>query len=330
MVENSSEGDVNSIDLIQSQLVALNEVFRLTGRDLGLTNRQISNWNQEGMFIQPIPENKRKEFDFVESVWVKLAMELSDYGFSFDEIKEYKKILCHSDTLELMDALDSGQITKAEIDSLAVQSFEVEGSNLNFNSLGDPAFYEPMRELRKTNPNVLLNLFSHICFSLLRGSNYRFAFAHGGLMHFDWDYRVEKKKNKSDTDIISSDKPIWNHILGSSGVVVSLDYIISSLALTESQYKKNPRPMNLLLSKTEQEIIERLREYSDCTSFEIRVNNGEPTRITVTKELPFVSMETMIATLIRKNSYGSFKIVYQEGQIQGSIETVSIQLSKSK
>jgi len=322
------EGELYQEELIQfGSLMAINEKLRLTGRDLGLTNRQISNWNKEGMFIEPIIEGKRKEFDFVESLWISLAIELQNYGFSFEEIKEYKKVLCHSDMLEWVDLIDSGELSRDHPNLAGIGRFEIEGKKLDIDAFFKPENLKPYRELKQNNPHVLLNLFSHVFVALIRKGNYRFAFAHGGLMHFDWDITVDKSIDSENTETITSKKQILNHIMESSGVVISLDYLISSIIVTEPQYKKNPRPINLLLSKAEREIIEQLREFDNCDSIEIRMENEAPISMVVSASMPYVDLETRIATLIRKNSFGEVNMKFQDGKIQVVMQKTRFRLN---
>lgn len=310
-----------------SYLIERNLQIKFTGRDLGLTNRQVNNWNKEGMFISPLVDGKRKEFDLIEAVWVRLAMELQDYGFSFDEIKEYKKVLGHSDLLELMERIDSGELKRDHPNIANISKLTIDGREYDKDQIFAPDFFKPYREMVKTNPHVLLNLFSHICMASLRKGNYLIAFAHGGVMRFDWSYSIVKKTEQGEEENIQQDQGNWRDLLSGTRLIISLDQILTSLVLTEPKYKKNPRPINFFLNEKEIEIIELLRQHKDCTVFEIQVDKEEPVRVEIAKNLPFVSLETQVGTLFRKNSYTDIQFKVQNGHLNQAVETISIKLS---
>lgn len=311
-------------------LIALNRKIRFTGKDLGLTNRQVTNWNKEGMFIDPIVEGKRKEFDFVESVWVRLAMELQDYGFSFEEIKVYKKEFCHSDTMELIQRVETGDLTRNHPAIAGVDKFVVDGKQQDIDMFFEESYQKTYQGLNSEDPHVLLNLFTHIIMASLRIDAYHIAFAHGGVIKYDWSYTVDKTNDKGENENITRDRLNWKSLMPGTGLIVSLDEILTSLILTEPRYKKNPRPINFFLSEKEIEVIELLREHKDCKTFEIQIEDQEPVRVEITGKKQYVTLQTKLATLIRKNSFGEITIKHQNGHVNYAAGTISIKLNTSK
>ncbi|MBI1221496.1 MAG: hypothetical protein GC180_02735 [Bacteroidetes bacterium] len=321
-----TQEELRRIDYLASK----NKDIRFTGQDLGLTNRQVTNWNKEGMFIEPLIVGKRKEFDFVEGIWVRLAMELQDYGFSFEEIKVYKDELCRNDFMTLIDKIEKGEITRDQPELSGIEKIEVDGREQDIDYYFQPAWREYYRSINQENPHVMLNLFTHVIHAALREDNYQIAFAHGGLMRFDWAYLIERKNEKGESENISRNRTVWKDLLTDTALIVSLDHVITSLILTKPKYKKNPRPVNFFLSDKEIEIIELLREHKDCKTFEIKVDNHQPVRIEITKQLPLVKLETQLATLIRKNRFGEINFKVQNGNLNHADEVISIMLSKNQ
>ena len=77
------------------------EVFTL--KDLGVSARVLQNWSENGLLIDKEREkDMNHRFNFIELMWLKIILELRQYGFPLEKIKRVKECIVNRRTFPEM------------------------------------------------------------------------------------------------------------------------------------------------------------------------------------------------------------------------------------
>lgn len=296
----------------------------LSASDLGLSDKQLHHWKRENILFQSINKDKQPTFNFVESLWILLALELRSYGFSLNELRNVRQFLMESDINWLIDAFEQGFLTDTFIDQI---DGKLDGQNISFRNWIDEGGLEISKATREEKPIENSNLYGHVILSLIRDTPYTLAFNHQGLIHLDWDYDFSHLKTNFQHGEFKSDSHILTHIMHTGGVIISLDHLISKLVLIEPKDQKRTA-LNLLLSEAEQEIIHQIRSNKDTLTVKIDFKEKEPVMFHFKTEIKNVSDMAQLATLIRKHKYEDVVIKNQSGSIVYVTRTSHVKVVK--
>ena len=61
--------------------------------DIGLNSRILNYWEKKGLFLKEHDPRKRKKFDLVDSVWMKMIQKLRQFDISLVAINNIKDLL---------------------------------------------------------------------------------------------------------------------------------------------------------------------------------------------------------------------------------------------
>lgn len=295
-----------------NQLEAAIGNFALLPADIGLSDKQLHHWARENILFEAVVPDEQPAFNFVESLWILLALELRSYGFSLNELRTIRGYMLESDINWLIDSYDNGLLTDEFISQLEGTT---EGRNISLRAWIDEGGLELSRQLRDERPIEISNLYGHVLLSLLRETPYTFAFNHNGLMHLDWDYDFGHLKNKHPHGEFKSSPDILIHIISTGGLILSLDHLISRLILIEPKYSIGNHPINLLISPNELEIIQQLRKQRDCLTVRIDFKDKDPVMFHFKTELKNINNLAQLTTLLRKHAYEDIEIKSENGRI---------------
>ena len=65
-------------------------------KDINIPYQWVNNWDKEGLLFEDEREDgKWRKFNFVDYLWIKVVVELREFGLSYDVIKKVKEVLSH-------------------------------------------------------------------------------------------------------------------------------------------------------------------------------------------------------------------------------------------
>lgn len=70
-------------------------------KDINIPYQWVNNWDKEGLLFEDEREDgKWRKFNFVDYLWIKIIVELREFGLSYDVIKKVKEVLSQKIELE--------------------------------------------------------------------------------------------------------------------------------------------------------------------------------------------------------------------------------------
>lgn len=70
-------------------------------KDINIPYQWVNNWDKEGLLFEDDREDgKWRKFNFIDYLWIKIIVELREFGLSYDVIKKLREVLSHKIELE--------------------------------------------------------------------------------------------------------------------------------------------------------------------------------------------------------------------------------------
>ncbi len=70
-------------------------------KDINIPYQWVNNWDKEGLLFEDDREDgKWRKFNFIDYLWIKIIVELREFGLSYDIIKKVKEVLAFKVDLE--------------------------------------------------------------------------------------------------------------------------------------------------------------------------------------------------------------------------------------
>ena len=270
--------------------------------ELGISQRNLSYWRKEGLFIHDSNFEKHEHirFSFIEYVWLNIIVELRKYDISFDVIK----LIMNSLTVKIPFSMfiENPEALELSIKNLS-ENDRIEALNIlhdpeTINILNDPDAVKEIDELIDMNGLTIFILYSiinqcHLSFLVnLEGNVYPFS------LNFLED--IQKDEN-------------FQEFYQKTHIAISVTEIIkgyikgANLELCSGKLR--------LISDREAEIIKILRN-NKLSSMTIHFDdNSQLNLIEVEEKYDRVKKEARLVDLIMSHGYQTIEIKTQDGKI---------------
>jgi hypothetical protein len=262
-------------------------------KDLNISSRQLSHWLEMGI----LPDKKRiqdenHKFNFVEFIWLKIVIELREFGFSISKIKIAKLAILKSMTLAELSQYPNTKtgIQKAKNDFSIADSDSVTIDNI----------------FKKQIP--FLSLFVMDCIKNRE------------------DVKIYVSKNGQTVPYSLSMHALYQgietHLNGDSFIVIPLISLLKEFVEEERYFNFSSRAK--ILSDSEQQILELIRN-GKAKSITISFKNDQPELIEV-KKYKNVMKETRLSEIILKKGYEKIEVTTESGNIAYTTVTTKYKL----
>ncbi|MBT5771687.1 MAG: hypothetical protein HOI08_02695 [Flavobacteriaceae bacterium] len=271
--------------------------------EIDVVYSDLTNWERNGLIdiSHKVKKGGHKKLSYVDYVWVSIAKELRDFGFSYDEIKAVKVFLI-TDLVHDKEALKElknhkeyiskkSGINLADLDQLDADQIDFDVSVLEFLMIN--AMFFAQQTVLQCFKNQL-EIVIPFSINLIK------------------DYEQVKA-----TDVFAN-------YINKSHVCVSLTDIMSYFI--EGGEKSFQTGFPHVLSHEEHDILKAIRHnYNDLKSINIRFKDNKPEMLEV-KMMKKVKVESRILELIKSGEYATIEIKTVDGKLSHYEKTEKIKL----
>ncbi len=270
--------------------ILYNEHFQLS--DIGLSSKTAHDWTKAGIYLRERTSKYRRKYNGLEYVWLKLVMELRDFGLSIPSIIKLRSFLLGE--MDLMEFYES--LTEQEGNADIFESFTKEfGAEIK--KVGDIVAVEDGEEIALVN-TVLSALVSGTIFGK---SNTHLAITKKGNC-----FVFDENPNK---DLFVSD-----HVTNEPYISLPLNYIVKNFIWAEDLYDLKDENILEGLTKDERKIIDLVRK-GGINSLYIKFRDGS-VNIMETEEIVDVKeTKGRLVDLIRCGGYQEISYKTEKGKI---------------
>ncbi len=258
--------------------------------ELGLTTRVANLWDQNQLYLEENKSRQWNRFDLVESVWIKLVMELRKFNVQYQFIKAVKSHL-------IIQPFNDADLLKKVFEQIRI------------NESDDPIVAEVSKELNKEHvKNYIKSLQTNILELILRDTivlrnNYIIIILPSGeLIPIQSNYENE-------SEVIET----INFYKTQTHISISINSLLSELMVklstTEFQSKLK------IITEEEQRVLDVLR-LENITKVEIsyKQNSKKINTIEFTTESP-IEKQSRLSDIILTGGYQNISIKTQAGEI---------------
>ena len=260
---------------------------RFTIKDVGVTHRDITYWDQERLLLNTYEAQKWRRFNLTEYVWIKIIIQLRKFRVPFKTLEKIRKLLLskisYSELIKLEEVKDS--IVK-------ISEIEEDGVDEILNK--DKVKKESENEFTSFLELSILN-------SLALNNNTSFLFnVEGKCKVFNYDYFNEVIKDKE-----------FANFLSHSYISISLTEILADF-ISNKDLKIVYDELSLV-TKNEMEVLKALRE-EDVKSVKVNFSNSkEIVMLEITKEEK-IKNSTNLVDIILTKGYQDIELKTQNGK----------------
>lgn len=278
---------------------------------LDIERNTFINWEKGGLIPYQRGEKGWRKFSFLEAVWIKTLEELRTLGVSTDTIRVVKEALWAE-----------GQ-----------DSFY----NLLLESLQHPSAQgvitsEQRKQLEEADPEQVKRDFAALQISPLM-----FCVVVSLVRKVSYVLAVNKHEEILLVPLVSAASPeahesvgrLQAELLATSCTVVNLGAILKELAF-HGEVELSEDVLFGVLSPTEQQIIEAVREKQYQEILIQKDGEGEPTHIKVTRKGVDQTLIKKLHAFLKKGEYGSIQFKTSDGQLIQFEETSVIKLETKR
>jgi DNA-binding transcriptional MerR regulator len=257
--------------------------------DIGLNARILNYWEKKGLFIKEHDPRKRKKFDLVDSIWMKMIQKLRQFDISLDAINNIKDIL----------------VSKPEINEHNKEAIENTVMALCAEDERDTVrLFMQSKEFTQMMEKIELNLLQVVVMDVLLLRN-QFSFlinAEGELMPF--------KMNEIEF-LMEQDE--WRKLFCNSHVTISVNELLEGLVeeLGEEE-ASNVR----ILSDCEVQVLNAMRE-DGVKTIEINISQDgsrKAEKVVLTKQ-EVIDDSKRLSELMLRNKYEDITVKAENGKI---------------
>jgi DNA-binding transcriptional MerR regulator len=257
--------------------------------DIGLNARILNYWEKKGLFIKEHDPRRRKKFDLVDSIWMKMIQKLRQFDISLDAINNIKEIL----------------ISKPEINEHNKEAIENILIALRSEDERDTVrLLMQSKEFTQMMEKIELNLLQVVVMDALILRN-QFSFivnAEGELMPFkmnEIEFLMEQEE--------------WRKLFCNSHVTISVNELLEGLVeeLGEEE-ASNVR----ILSDCEVQVLNAMRE-DGVKTVEINISQDgsrKAEKILLTKQED-IDDSKRLSELMLRNKYEDITVKGENGKI---------------
>ena len=269
---------------------SLNEP-RFSISDLGVTPRDATYWDQQGILPEIKGPGTRRKYDLLQSVWIKLIQQMRSLEIGLSTIKKVKDGLLNPQ-LTFEEALAMEGVKKAVDEYFKKKNIKKSFEEL----LDDPAFRAHLKT-EKINPYEIFVLTAVI----YRKHINLIVNKDGAILPYECDKYKELIDNYPD----------FRTFILNPHFTISISEAYASLV--KEWVPKEFFSSISLLSNTEMEILEAIRS-TDVDSVKIIYKTGEPYQLEITKTKK-VDAASRIAELIAINGFHEIHLHTRNGKI---------------
>lgn len=302
---NESKFNVNDIKLSNNLYDLNKEIFTkaFTLKDLGISSRVLKYWSLMGILREEnraVDENHK--LNFTEYIWLKIIVELREFGYPIEYIKKAKEILLKKESLaeslklhtdEALIEFLRGMIKATSNKDIPVSAF-----------LNSPSSWQKYKTVKRSLlDNTLLILL-------------------GKKENIDWVFFNEGGAVYVHEDASKNSEQVITYLKNTSHLRIPLMNLVMNFIEDKSKLEYVAKYM--LLSPKEMEILKHIRK-GDFESITIHLRNNEPIRIDETRKIK-IPNTARISEILAKRSYEKIELVTQEGTITYATKTVKTKL----
>ncbi|MFA7274214.1 MAG: MerR family transcriptional regulator [Crocinitomicaceae bacterium] len=267
---------------------AINEPKYSIG-DIGLNARILNYWEKKGLLLSDHDPRKRKKFDLVESIWMKMIQKFRQFDISLDAINKTKEIL----------------IIKAEINELNKETIEQTILALTHESQRDMVLlYMQSNEFAQSVKNFELNMLQVIAMDvLLMRNQYSFLIdTEGQVVPFkinEIEYLMEQEG--------------WRKLFYNSHITISVNEIIAELV---GELGEEESLIMGILSEGEVQVLNAMKE-DGVKSVEINIcqdGSQKAEKIILTKQ-EVIDDSKRLSELMLRNKYEDIIVKTENGRV---------------
>lgn len=292
--------------VISNLLVKLNErVFLKT--EIDVVYSDLVNWERSNLLNIGGNSDKGdwKRLNYFEYVWLKIIQELRVFGFSYEEIEQYKTELMSEITLD-----DVMKASKIDLENIEDQLGKKVINDLN---LIEDSGYDESEKLGISHFKIMITRI------IGSGENWSLLFFKD-IPGFFFPLSVETLRAFDKNE--RTDIP--QELLSKTFLSISLSEIIAKF-LVEGKNAFEKKTISIL-TKNEHSLLKHVRKgYANVKSIKIRFRNKEMELLEVTS-LKKVKMEARLLEYINKGDYQSISIDTVDGKIVNFENTQKIKL----
>lgn len=257
--------------------------------DIGLNSRVLNYWEKKGLFLKEHDPRKRKKFDLVDSVWMKMIQKLRQFDISLVAINNIKDML--------VSRPEINESSKAAIEKVV----------LGLSSEDERAaarLFMQSKEFSTIMENIELNLLQVVVIDvILLRNQYSFLInAEGELMPFkinELEFLMQQEE--------------WRQLFSNSHVSISvnelLEGLVDELGEVEASNVK-------ILSEDEMQVLSALKE-DGVKTVEINISQDgsrKAEKIILTKNEAIDGSKRMSELMLR-NKYEDITVKSENGKI---------------
>lgn len=131
--------------------------------DIGITTKNVFDWSKQGLLLDPVKPKGRRKYCIVEFVWLKLIVGLREFGLSLDAIREVRKILLESFTMdEVINLYTDDEHKEAWLQSIGEEKYNEARVEMEFikNDITEQELLEINQELNLPDQQFLTTVIS--------------------------------------------------------------------------------------------------------------------------------------------------------------------------
>jgi len=263
---------------------------RFTLKDLGVSHRWISYWQENGLMINDFEEGKMRRLNLIEYVWIKLIMRLREFKIPLSVIKKVKVGLFAKLPVEDMIKVESQQDLIRQFAKM--QEVEIPDGFLKSKEFED--------EVKK----VTVNFFELIIFDIIILKNLfsLIITKEGDVIPYKERYRNDYFKH-----------PKISQIMNSSYLSVSItDILVDFMLDNDTEMLCEEIAM---ITQSEKKVLDAVRE-GGLKSINVKIDkDNQIDLIEKTKDEKGIKRDTVLTKLIMKDGYQNINIVTQDGKV---------------
>ncbi|MDG1147643.1 MAG: MerR family transcriptional regulator [Crocinitomicaceae bacterium] len=257
--------------------------------DIGLNSRILNYWEKKGLFLKEHDPRKRKKFDLVDSVWMKMIQKLRQFDISLVAINNIKNLL----------------VSRPEINESNKDAIEKVVLDLCSEDDRDAArLFVQSKEFSTMMEKIELNLLQVVVMDviLLRNQYSLLINAEGELMPFkinELEFLMQQEE--------------WRKLFSNSHVSISvnelLEGLVDELGEVEASNVK-------ILSEDEMKVLNALKE-DGVKTVEINISQDgsrKAEKITLTKS-EVIDDSKRMSELMLRNKYEDITVKSENGKI---------------
>jgi DNA-binding transcriptional MerR regulator len=263
---------------------------------LGIERNTLINWEKGGLIPYERGAKGWRKFSFLEAVWIKILQELRTLGMSTETIRVVKESLWKEGKDSFFNLLlESVQqsATNGSIDKELVKQIEALGTE------------ELKRELATLQLSPLMFC---VVVSLLQKVSYVL------VVNKYEEILLVPLVSALSLNVHESVERLQAEVLSTSCTVVNLSSILKDLAF-HSEVALSEDLLLGVLSPTEQQIIELVREKQYQEILIQKDGEGEPSHIKVTKRGVDQALIKKLHAFLKKGEFGSIQFKTRDGQL---------------